>query len=366
MTTQRQLLAALASRGPLPAEWRDAVAAVDRALFIPRVFEGHDFTADPESWLAAVYTDAPVVTQVNDGEDTPDGGFRLATSSSSMPSVMLDMLALLDVRDEHRVLEIGTGTGYHAAWLCHRLGDSWVTSVEFDPAVLIMALGNLRRAGFRLTAVAGDGRHGYRQGAPYDRVICTCTMRDIPSAWLEQCPDGRIVTPWGSSFFSGSFVALEVRNGVAQGAFSGYPSFMWDRTRRAGTGRIADLYAGEEGEHSTTDIPPQHVIQDAPAFFTGLIVTDAWYRWHADDCGEATLWFFSDDGASWAAVEYAPDAATYEVEEYGPRALWDEVRGAFRRWHGLGRPERSRFGLSADRDGQRIWLDDPRNVVSRP
>ncbi|MEV8389946.1 MULTISPECIES: hypothetical protein [unclassified Streptomyces] len=54
------------------------------------------------------------------------------------------------------------------------------------------------------------------------------------------------------------------------------------------------------------------------------------------------------------------------MEQYGPRAVWAEVRKAFLRWYDLGRPERSRFGLSVDGGGQRVWPDDPRNVVGRP
>lgn len=54
------------------------------------------------------------------------------------------------------------------------------------------------------------------------------------------------------------------------------------------------------------------------------------------------------------------------MEQYGPRTLWDEVRNAFLRWHDLGKPERSRFGLSVDGDGQRVWLGDPRRVVGQP
>ncbi|MEV7424147.1 hypothetical protein [Streptomyces sp. NPDC091212] len=156
-------------------------------------------------------------------------------------------------------------------------------------------------------------------------------------------------------------------NGKARGRFSGRPAFMWDRTHRGGAGHVTDVYHREEGEKGSTDIPPQNVIQDDPAFFTGLSVTDAWYHWcGADDGrGEATLWFFADDRKSWATVEYVPDAETYEVEQYGPRALWDDVRKAFLRWHELGEPERSRFGLSVDSDGQRVWLDDPRHVVGR-
>ncbi|WP_260636226.1 methyltransferase domain-containing protein [Streptomyces angustmyceticus] len=367
MTTQERLVEVLRNKGALPSAWRDTVASVDRALFVPQVLEGCDLAADPEDWRKAVYSDAPVVTQVNDGKPTPDGEFRLSTSSSSMPSVMLEMLSLLDVHEGQRVLEIGTGTGYHAAWLSHRLGADHVTTVEIDEAVLSRAVENLERAGFRPTTIFGNGRAGHPRGAPYDRVICTCTVRDVPQAWLEQCPGGRIVTPWGSSFFSGSYATLEVRDGTAQGVFSGYPSFMWDRTQRAGAGHISDVYHGEEGEKSFTDIPPQHVIQDDPAFFTGLRLGDVWYRWCAadDDSGEATLWVFADDRASWATVEYIPDAEVYEVEQYGPRALWDEVREAFLCWHEAGKPERSRFGLTVDRDGQRVWLDDPRSVIGR-
>lgn len=367
MTTQQRLVETLRSKGVLLPEWRETVACVDRGLFIPSVIEEGDFATDPENWLLAVYADAPVVTQVNDGASTQEGTFRLSTSSSSMPSVMLEMLDLLDVREGHRILEIGTGTGYNAAWLCHRLGESNVTSVEVDASIASTAVENLKRAGFHPTTVLGNGHEGHQAGAPYDRVVCTCTMRNVPRAWLEQCPNGRIVTPWGSSFFNGSYATLDVVGGKAQGTFSGYPAFtfMWDRTRRAGAGRIADLYRQEKGERSSTDIAPQNVIQDDPAFFISLSVTDAWYRWceSDNDNGEATLWFFSDDRTSWATVDYTPDAETYEVEQYGPRALWDEVRTRFLGWHELGKPERSRFGLSVDGGGQQVWLDDPHNIV---
>lgn len=285
MTTRQQLLQHLLGKGALPLGWQDAVASVDRALFIPEVIVGGDFAEDPEEWLRLVYADGPVVTQVNDGKPTTGDAFRLHTSSSSMPSIMLEMLGLLDVHDGHRVLEIGTGTGYNAAWLSHRLGEANVTSVELDETVLALANENLKRAGFHPTTILGNGRDGHHPGGPYDRIICTCTMRDVPQAWLEQCPNGRIVTPWGSSFYSGSFATLDVVEGKAQGAFSGSPAFMRDRTHRGGAGRISDLYHEEEGNKGTTDIAPQNVIQDDPAFFIGLSVTDAWFRWHnGDDC----------------------------------------------------------------------------------
>jgi protein-L-isoaspartate O-methyltransferase len=367
MTTHRGMIRMLTEKGALPPDWRDTVASVDRALFVPTVFEGCDFGADPEGWLRNVYADAPVVTQVNDGLPLSSRELRQPTASSSMPSLMLEMLGILHVQEGHRVLEIGTGTGYNAAWLSHRLGDENVTTVEIDAGVLTSARENLRQAGYRPVTVLGNGRDGYRPNAPYDRILSTCTMRDVPHSWLRQCPQGRIVTPWGSSFYCGSFATLDVLDGEALGVFSGCPGPMWDRTQRPDAARPADIHRGEQGLKGSTRIPPPNVIQDDPAFFAGLHLTDVRYRWceAEDDSGEAALWLFADDRKSWATVEYAPALHSYETEQYGPRALWDELVAVFMAWHELGRPERSRYGITADAEGQRIWLDTPDRVITR-
>lgn len=367
MRTQRHLAESLFGSGVVPPGWEDAVASVDRGLFVPDRFPGFDKDADPAGWRERVYGDAPVVTQFNDGLDTGEGAFQRPSSSSSMPSIMLEMLALLDVRDGHRVLEVGTGTGYQAAWLCHRLGDTQVTSIEYDPDVLAQARANLAASSYAPHLVLGDGLAGHPPNAPYDRVVVTCTVRTWGSL-LDQCPNGRVVAPWGSSFFAASFVTLDVCDGVGCGRFSGDPAFMWDRTHRAGAGHVRDFYHQEKGEAGSTRIPPQNVLQEDPAFFVGLHVTDAWTRWCAadDESGEATLWIFADDGASWATVEYAPDTAVFETDQYGPRRLWDEVQDAYSRWRTLGSPGRDRFGLTVTPAGQEVWLDTRANALGGP
>lgn len=369
MASQRDLTDALHAAGVLPAEWENTVAAVDRAGFIPDRFPGHDAAADLEAWQAAVYSDTPIVTQVNDGEQVDSTDYTVSSSSSSQPSIMLEMLELLDVHNGHKVLEVGTGTGYNAAWLSRRLGDSNVTSVEIDQTVLDGAAASLKQAGYSPTLVCGDGREGHYAGRPYDRIICTYTVRDIPSPWLMQCPDGKIVAPWGSSYFSGSFVTLDVVDGVGTGTFSGYPAFMWDRSQRPARGHVGDLYGGRTGDTSTTRFSPLGVVQDAPAFFISLVVPDAWYHWGAadDDSGEATLWLFSDqtgDDRSCAIVEYVPGAEAFEVEQFGPRRLWDEVQGAYLRWEGLGFPSRDDFGLTVSIASQHVWLGSPNRRIS--
>ncbi|UGY92898.1 methyltransferase domain-containing protein [Streptomyces gobiensis] len=364
MTDLNRLVEILENKRALPKQWAQTVGAVDRALFIPAQCPDIDRVTDEQKWLRTVYGDLPVVTQVDDGNG---GGPGVPTSSSSQPSLMLDMLGLLEVEEGHRVLEIGTATGYHAAWLCHQLGDANVTTVEVDSELHHQARRNLQKAGYTPTMVFGDGLLGHAAGGPYDRIIATCTLRAIPPALLEQTANGgRIVAPFGSSFHSYSFLTLDVLDGTGQGRFSGRPAFMWARPHRGRTATIADVYHQEEGEKGSTDIDPRALDASPDAmFFLSLLVRDAWpvMRWADDGSDEATYWLLSDDRQSWATVEYVPGHDEFETDQYGPRRLWDEVEAAYRYWTRLESPKRERFGLTATAEGHSVWLDAPSNSV---
>ena len=102
-------------------------------------------------------------------------------SSSTKPDLMIRMLEALDVTDGMRVLEIGTGTGYNAALLAHRLEPEQVITMEIDPQVAAQARRALSDIGCgAVTVITGDGELGYPPGAPYDRVICTAACENIP------------------------------------------------------------------------------------------------------------------------------------------------------------------------------------------
>ena len=156
------------------SQWRTAFGSVPRHIFLPGrswIPDEHgemvpiDRDQDIERWMGLAYSDIYFVTQVDDGITSwPDNG--KATSSSSMPSVMLTMLDALDVRDRMRVLEIGTGTGYNAAILSHRLGADRVTSVEVDPGVAATAASSLKVAGHPSRWCVGTGPWGTRVERP--------------------------------------------------------------------------------------------------------------------------------------------------------------------------------------------------------
>ena len=137
-----RLVADLIALGVLDdPRWVTAFRETPRHLFVPRWLRqeengcwhpvAHDDPATAAEWAERTYTDAPLVTAV-DATGAP-------ISSSSQPSLMAQMLTALDVTDDARVLEIGIGTGYDAALLCHRLRDEQVHSIDVEPALTEIA-----------------------------------------------------------------------------------------------------------------------------------------------------------------------------------------------------------------------------------
>ena len=110
----------------------------------------------------------------------------------SQPYVVAYMTEQLQVRPEHRVLEIGTGSGYQAAVLS-RLAREVVT-VERYRTLAEIARDRLRVLGMgNVDVIVGDGLAGVPERAPFDRIIVTAAAEAIPEALVEQLADGGIM-----------------------------------------------------------------------------------------------------------------------------------------------------------------------------
>ncbi|WP_380284858.1 methyltransferase [Kitasatospora purpeofusca] len=354
-------------------EWQDAARAVPRHHFLPeRVWlldgDGYspcDLRSEPERWYEAAYANAPVVTQVNDGrlpEDEP-----WPSSSASAPSVVFRMLEELAVEDGMKVLEIGTGTGWNAGLLAHRLGDGQVSSIEVDPEVADSARTHLSTAGRYPEVVCGDGSLGWGIRAPYDRLLATCSVRRVPSAWLRQTrPGGLILTPWDNPWICWGLVRLEVSGGTAEGRFSPHSAFMLMRGQRVDLRIFRDVVRDEHVPVESLSALDPEVVTGEPvaAFAVGMWLADVWRAWQDEpvDGVVRRLWVATTDATSWAAVDVSGNGG-FAVYQHGSRRLWDEVEAAHRWWLSNGRPGPARFGLTVAADGShRVWLDDPGNA----
>jgi protein-L-isoaspartate(D-aspartate) O-methyltransferase len=142
--------------------------------------------------LRLLYSDRALTTRLS--EPTSDLA-AVPISSSSQPSLMAQMLEDLDLSPGLRTLEIGAGTGFNAALLAHVVGR--VVSIDVDRRVLAEAEEHLQ--GFPDRDVEfhhADGRAGWAEGAPYDRILVTAATPDLEPAWLEQlAPGGLLLAP---------------------------------------------------------------------------------------------------------------------------------------------------------------------------
>jgi protein-L-isoaspartate(D-aspartate) O-methyltransferase len=138
----------------------------------------------PSELVARAYEDGPLLI-----------GFG---QTISQPYIVAYMTEALDASPTHRVLEIGTGSGYQAAVLSELVRE--VYTIEIVPELARSAEATLRALGRTNVRVrAGDGYAGWPDQAPFDRIIVTAAPEEIPRPLIDQlAPGGRLVIPVGS------------------------------------------------------------------------------------------------------------------------------------------------------------------------
>ncbi|MGW3645054.1 ATP-grasp peptide maturase system methyltransferase [Streptomyces sp. NPDC000878] len=369
---QRRTLAdQLESAGALKSpEWRAAVEAVPRELFLnPGVFLPSEagywrpvtaIGADPKEWLEIAYDDQSLATQL-DGHLTADQAAGpvtgVPTSSSTTPVTVVGMLEDLNTQDGHMVLEIGTGTGYSTALMCHRLGEDNVTTVEVDPQVAARADAALEEAGYSTWTVTGDGLLGHPARAPYDRIIATCAVRRIPYTWVRQTKPGGIILATVGSWPYGTGLAKVTVNedGSATGRIIGRSSFMQARSQAA-TPLAGDLSArtAYPDTERRTKVPPRVLDEWMPAFLAQLAAPGAQFVRATSSDGAQLLYLFDPERESFAA--FTEEASGWMVRQGGPVGLWDDVEQALVAWRDVGQPDISTVRVHISERAHTYWI----------
>ncbi len=134
------------------------------------------------------YADTPL--QIGDGQ------------TISAPHMVAIMVEELDIKKGQKILEIGAGSGYHAAIVSKLVGKKGhVYTIERYSTLAKEAKKNLEKTGItNVTVEIGDGSEGLQKYAPYDRIYVTCAAPDVPKPLIEQLKDGgKLMIPVGKT-----------------------------------------------------------------------------------------------------------------------------------------------------------------------
>ena len=166
-------------------------AVINAMLKVPR----HEFV--PEKAISSAYSDSPLSIGLN--------------QTISAPHMNAMMCEYLDLKEGDKVLEIGTGSGYHAA-LCAELvapenvkNPGHVYTIERHEKLVEHARETLLKTGYddKVTVIHGDGTLGYEKEAPYDKILVTAASPEkVPPAFKDQLKDkGILCIPAGSKSY---------------------------------------------------------------------------------------------------------------------------------------------------------------------
>lgn len=357
----------LQSQGDLhdPA-WHAAISAVPRHVFVAEAYEQDrhgdwkQIEVTSPAGLDKVYSSTTLITALADRGTHHEG-----ISSSTKPDLMVRMLETLEIDSGHRVLEIGTGTGYNAALLAHRLGEESVFSVDLDAELVDPARDRLDSIGYHPTLVTRDGA----EGAPYDRIIATCSVPAVPQAWFDQLAlDGLALVDLKRNVSAGNLVLLRRYHDRLEGRFTKrWAAFMTMR-HRGERPRTTRPPQDTEGTTRTTTTPPNPWWDNRVVWFlaqfTGL-PDGVTVGMHLDpdtrrpNAGTIT----APDGSQAVITTQASGHEQWSVTESGPTPLWTAVEQAHSLWQRHDQPDWPRLGLTVGPDGQRTWIDSPANAL---
>lgn len=184
---ERMVSTQIEGRGINDAATLAAMRKVQRHLFVP------------DGEVANAYEDRPLPI-----------GFG---QTISQPYIVAYMTEILKLKGEHKVLEVGTGSGYQAAVLGEIVDE--VFTIEIINELGKQATSRLTELNYRNVKVKiGDGYYGWKEHAPFDAIMVTAAAEHIPPPLLEQLKDGgRMIIPIGSPFLVQQLMLVEKLKG---------------------------------------------------------------------------------------------------------------------------------------------------------
>lgn len=184
---ERMVTKQISKRGIKHVRTLDALRKVERHLFVY-----------PE-YVRRAYNDGPL----------PIGYGQ----TISQPYIVAYMTQIIDPKPDHKILEIGTGSGYQAAVLAEIVDK--VYTIEIVPELSETASDRLQKLGYgNVKVIKGDGYYGLKEEAPFDAIVVTAASEHIPPSLIQQLKEGgKMVIPVGSPFLVQTLMLVEKKNG---------------------------------------------------------------------------------------------------------------------------------------------------------
>ncbi|MGW5932136.1 protein-L-isoaspartate O-methyltransferase family protein [Streptomyces anulatus] len=374
VAAREAMVSRLETAGQLrPGAVREALLAIRREVLIPQAYVRRSAPGeDPPRWdlldwytladrvelLGLLYGGGSVLVQ-HDGEPLLGRvrGARSGGAISSMSSVTgmtAELLQELDLRPGQRVLDVGTGAGITAAVACQVCGDAGVVTLDRDRHLVESAAMRLADLGFHPHLICGAGGEGCPDRGPFDRILLSYAVRQIPPALAGQlAPGGRLLAHVTTA--SPSWPALAVVERTPEGTLTCELRAV-EFAHRAGHG-VDRIWLTEDFRHRIATEPGTRTYVSARELPS---TTDRGFWLAADhllggglvrDFGAEHLTLGAPGCGSW--LRAGPGAQGRHVAARGPRDIWAELHDLADRWRAAGSPDRYRLDFTED-GGQRV------------
>lgn len=282
------------------------------------------------------------------------------------------LLESLDLLTSHRVLEIGTRSGYATALLCAMLDPIRVISIDVHPDRIAAARDGLSRCGFEPALLVGDGSQPMAHNTPYvDRILARCGVARIPAAWLWCTrPGGVVVAPIGAGTVLARLTVLHDHG--ASGPLVSGPVGGCDRLRRYAVSTWPtdqEVFARIRAQQGTTGRAwlSDGVVDPRARWLVELALPDIRpiYVPGHDGTRTASCAYVDTTSDSWAVVTpIAAGVAT--ITTYGNKPIWAGLVRLFGQAASADDFHAAGHGLAITASGDHIlWRGSPNHPVRR-